>query len=73
MWAALPFVKDVLLNNDNDQNVKPGRDRPTSFDSSDEEKKKGVEHGAESDAKEEEQGEADKEEIPAPAKPVQAH
>lgn len=36
MWF---FVKDVFLNDDNDQNVKPGRDRKISVHSAGEEKK----------------------------------
>lgn len=32
MLIAMPFVKDVLLDDNNDQEVKPGRGRPPSVD-----------------------------------------
>lgn len=49
MLIAMPFVKDVLLDDNNDQEVKPGRGRPRSVDTYEDETKKELDGQDDSD------------------------
>lgn len=71
MWFAVPFVKDVLLNDDNDQNVKPGRDHPGPADSVLDEKKKAVTSDGSSHTKEVEDDDTYKSQVCEQSKPKQ--